>query len=417
MLFYPLVIVGIVQVVSQSRGLKWLVIGMTGMLLTHLISLEIAAIGCALYTLVAVVFRKTTWKNLLRLCAAAGITVMINLWFLVPFVRFSQLNLDIFSQEKQIWLHAAYLPQLFASFVNPYAGMTTFPGTTAEMPLSVGLLPGFGLVLFVFAAFQKRKNRLEDAPLFGIGRGAAIFGVLALITASVVFPWTYVHKIPILGKILFAVQFPWRYLGAASALLAIVFAASASLLIPKPEHRRLLVLGCLLLSILNAAPFIDAAVQSDQQIVIVDDKYADFVEEVYLPGDYFFEGTDVDAYLDRAPVPEAVSGEIAFSDYQRDGLHLTFDYTAAGDVSVALPLYAYPLYTATLDGREELILTDGDNHILTAFLPAGSGQVEIALSLPWYFTLADILSLVSILGLIAFVILKRRVRHGKTQES
>ena len=417
MLFYPLVIVGIIQVVSQGKGLQWLVIGMTGMLQTHLISLEIAAIGCALYTLYAIMFRKTTWKHLLRLCAAAGIVVLINLWFLVPFLRFSQLKLDIFTQEKQIWLYAAYLPQLFASFVDPYIGMTTFPGTTVEMPLSVGLLLGLGLVLLVFAAFQKREDQLADTELFSIGRGTAVFGILALVMASVVFPWTYVHKIPILGKILFAAQFPWRYLGAASALLAIVFAVSAVLLVPKPTHRRLLVLGCLLLAILNAAPFIDAAVQSDQQIVIIEDKYTDFVEKAYLPGDYYFEDTDVNAYLNRAPVPEAVSGEAVFSGYQRDGLNLSFSYAAAEDVTVALPLYGYPLYTAIRNGREELTLTDGNNHILTTLLPAGSGHVEITFALPWHFTLADIVSLVSVLGLVVLYFLKRRTRYTQTSRA
>ncbi|HPF86463.1 MAG TPA: hypothetical protein PK537_00250 [Candidatus Limiplasma sp.] len=407
MLFYPLVIAGIVQVVTQNKGTKWLVIGMTGMLQTHLISLQIAAIGCALYTLLCVVLRKTSWRAIGRLCAAAGITILINLWFLVPLLTFSGLDLDIFQQEKQIWLYAAYLPQLFASFVNPYAGMTTFPGTTVEMPLSVGLLLGLGLVMFLFVSYQKREKRLDDTALYAIGRGAAIFAGLALVMASVVFPWTYVRKIPVLSKVLFAVQFPWRYLGAASALLAIVFAVSAYLLIKKPEHRRLLVLGCLLLAILNAAPFIDTAIQSDEQQVIVADKYADFVAPVYLPGDYFFAGTDVDTYLDRAPVPAAVDGDVAFSDYDKQYTTVSFDYAAAADTLVELPLYGYPTYRATLDGETELTLAAGDNNILTVALPAGTGHVEVAYAQPWTFTAADILSLLFILALLAWTIMKK----------
>ena len=243
MLFYPLVIAGIAQVLTEGKGVKWLVLGMTGLLQTHLISLQIAALGCALYTLVCVILRKTSWKNIGRLCLAAGITALVNLWFLVPLLTYSGLDLDIFHQEKQIYLHAVYLPQLFSSFVDPYAAVTTFPGTTAEMPLSVGLLLGLGLVLFLFAAYKKREGQLEDVRLYGIGRGAAAFAVLALLMASVVFPWTYVYKIPILSKVLFAVQFPWRYLGAASALLSLVFAAGAWLLFGKPERRNMLVLA------------------------------------------------------------------------------------------------------------------------------------------------------------------------------
>jgi len=429
MLFYPLVIVGIVATVWQpalsgvqmagnpttqtrpmprGKGMAWLIAGMTGMLQTHLISLEIAGIGCALYVLICIVFRKTSWRAIGRLCAAAGITVAVNLWFIVPLLQYSALDLDIFHQEKQIWLHAAYLPQLFASFVNPYAGMTTFPGTTAEMPLSVGLLLGMGLIGMLFAAYQKREGRIADTGLYAVGRGTALFAVLALFMASVAFPWTYVHRVPVLGKLLFAVQFPWRYLGAASALLSIAFAVSAYLLVGASDRRKLLVLGCLLLAILNAAPFIDAAIQSDDQIVVVEDKYADFVAPVYLPGDYFLEGTDVDAYLSRPPVPAVTSGEAEFSDYSKDYLTVSFDYTAATAADVELPLYGYPAYRATLNGGEELTLSAGENNILTVALPAGQGHVEVTYAQPWYFTLSDILSLLATLALIAWGIVRKR---------
>lgn len=401
MLFYPLVIVGIAQVLLQGKGMKWLVIGMTGMLQTHLISLQIAAIGCALFLLYTAVSRKTTWKHVGRLGAAAGITLVINLWFIVPLLTFSALDLDIFHQEKQIYLHAAYLPQLFATFVDPYAGMTTFPGTTAEMPLSVGLLLGVGLIGMLFAAYQKREGRVAKLELYQQGRGAALFALLALLMASVAFPWTYIYQIPMLSKALFAVQFPWRYLGAASALLSIAFAVSAYILLWTSDRRKLLVLGCLLLAILNAAPFIDESVQSGKQIVVVKDKAADFIAPVYLPGDYFFEGTDVDAYLSRPPVPAVISGDAALSAYQKDYLHISFDYTSQTGAALELPLYGYPVYRVALDTGEELAFTAGDNSILTAALPAGSGHVDVSYRQPWYFTLADIVSLLSVFVLIA----------------
>lgn len=417
MLFYPPVIVGMVLVLTQGKGVKWLVLGMTGLVQSHLISLQIAALGCALYTLVCVIFRKTSWKNIGKLCLAAGITLLINLWFLVPLLSYSGLDLDIFHQEKQIWLHAAYLPQLFSSFVDPYAAVTTFPGTTAEMPLSVGLLLGLGLVLYLFAAYKKREGQLEDVRLYGIGRGAAAFAILALWMASVAFPWTYVHNVPILGKVLFAVQFPWRYLGAASALLSVVFAVSVWLLFGKPERRRTLVLACLLLAIFNAAPFLDRAVQSENQTVVVKDKAADFVAPVYLPGDYLFEGTDVDAILTRSPAPAVAEGDLQISSYRKDYLHISFDYAALEAAVVEMPLYAYPAYRAMLNGKEELALSQGENHILAVTLPAGGGHVEVTLRQPWTFTLADLLSLLAILALTAREFRARLVRRRLSPRS
>ena len=158
-------------------------------------------------------------------------------------------------------------------------------------------------------------------------------------------------------------------------------------------------LGCLLLSILNAAPLIDAAIQAPDQTVVMADKEADFAAQVHLPGDYFFEGTDVEAYLRRAPVPAVVSGDAALSGYEKDYLHISFDYTSAAGAALELPLYRYPLYAATLNGKEPLMLSTGDNNILVVHLPAGGGRVSVSYSQPWTFTAADLLSLLSLLAL------------------
>ena len=151
--------------------------------------------------------------------------------------------------------------------------------------------------------------------------------------------------------------------------------------------------------------------------MIVKNKAADFVAPVYLPGDYLFTGTDVDAYLSRAPVPAAVEGDVQFSAYRKDYLRVSFDYTAQTDAVVELPLYAYPAYRATLGSGEELRCPKVTNHILTVMLPAGRGHVEVSYSQPWYFTLADLLSLLSILALAARGVLARRSRRRSTPVS
>jgi hypothetical protein len=89
MLFYPMVIIGIAAVVlkpsahgqpagmTPGKGIAWLIAGMSGMLQTHLISFSIAALGCGLFTLIAVIFQKTSLRQMLGLLLAAGITVLV----------------------------------------------------------------------------------------------------------------------------------------------------------------------------------------------------------------------------------------------------------------------------------------------------------------------------------------------------
>ena len=62
-----------------------LVIAFGALLQTHMISLELATLATAIFCLYH--FRRTFTRQILTVwAAAAGLTVLLNLWFLVPFV-------------------------------------------------------------------------------------------------------------------------------------------------------------------------------------------------------------------------------------------------------------------------------------------------------------------------------------------
>ena len=303
----------------------------------------------------------------------------------------------MFGFNSRTPLHAVYPAQLFASFVIPY-GDASYLGTTAEMPLSVGLLLGVGLILFLLADLRGSK-RLQT-----ISRICAAFGLLMLLISSTLFPWSYVAKIPVLNQLLFAVQFPWRYLGLASFLLSVGFGLSAYAL--GQGRHGLLLAACLVLAVVNIAPYMDQFVQSDQQKTLMAEKYDVQDMEGYLLMDYFYADTDYAGFLNY-PMQIKASGDITISGFAKQGTHLAFSYTASDAQTVTLPLYHYPGYTALLGGQP-LPIADGDNHLMAVSLPAGKGTVTVRYEGFWYFNAANWASLLSLLALLGYALWKAR---------
>ena len=397
LVFLPCVLLGMTETLHRGKVSGWLIAGMTGLIQTHVISVEIAGLFCALYTAGALVLGKTGWRGLGRLAAAAGITVLLNLWFLTPFVRFAQENLRMFHYATRTMRHAVYPAQWFASFVSPF-GNAAYLGTTAEMPLSVGLLPGVGILLYLL------KGREDDRDLRALGHVSLGFGITALLVSSTLFPWTYVAKLPVLGDLLFAVQFPWRYLGIAGFFLALVFGLAAHTLLR--DHQKLLIPLCLLLAVFNITPFIDQYIQSDAQVPVMQEKYDMAALQTYATYDYGYADTDFET-ISENPMAIAAPEPVAISNFTKSGTHVSFDYASDSQQTVTLPLYLYPGYRATIDGAQ-VSPVDGNNHLLALALPAGEGTVAVYYAGFWYFNAANFVSLLTLLGLAGFTGWKRR---------
>lgn len=389
LIFFPCVLLGMAEVLHRGKLSGWLVAGMTGLIQSHVISVEIAALACAAYTAGVIVLKRTTWKNVLRLLTAAGITVLLNLWFLVPFFRFALEPLRMFDYTTRTALHAVYPAQWFSSFVNPF-GNAEYLGTTAEMPLSVGLLPLIGILFFLLS------NKKVDRDLRGIGNVSLGFGLAALLVSSTIFPWSYVYKIPVLGELLYAAQFPWRYLGLAGFFLAVVFGVGAYGMFR--TRGRALVAACLLLAIFNAAPFLDQYLQAENQVVVMQGKVEPAAMENYATWDYDYADTDFDALV-GLPAALDAPDSVRISNFAKRGTHVSFSYSAQTGRIVTLPLYFYPGYEAVLNGEQALETLDGGNHRLALALPAGEGTVSVRYTGFWYFNLANFVSLLTMFGL------------------
>ena len=417
MAFLPCLIYGIYTVLyDDSKQYKWLVIGATGIIQSHIPSIIMSVIFYFAFAIPSIkqLFDK---KRIIALVKATVVIVLINLWFIVPFLAFSQLNLNELSSSKDISGTAVYLVQLFATFITSRGVSLGFNSTAGEMPLSIGGVLSIGLIIFLIGLKYSKDNTKDenDKHIKNIGIACLALSLFALFIVSNLFPWKAIQQAPFIGKLFVAStgHFAWRYLGLASIFTCITAAIGIHRVFSdgKANKNIKIILTVLAVSIIALSPYIDSFIQDKNQGTALDNKFSDFNKDHVYGGQYYEQGTNISGLVNSTP-------DIKFSDsivpiqiknYKKSYTNITFNYEGSNnnEVSLTLPLYNYPGYSVLLNGSERLETYSGDNHLLALKLPQKiySGSVSVVYKGLWYFRIADIISLISVLVIVEFYLL------------
>lgn len=405
MAFLPLLLYSLWQLLAgDADQWPWLVLACTGIFQSHILTTEMTAVFavlCALAALPAL----TKPARLAALGKAAGLTVLVNLWFLVPFLTYTlKGGFKIFGSHVDLHQHSLYPAQMFSTFWSADPGLwsQSLGSLDSEMLLTLGLAP---LVCLGLLAAGWWLFDVQSGPRPGLRQGvaAAVAAGLCLYAASVYFPWELLQRIPALDRLLSPVQFPWRTLAFAAACFAVVAAAAT---IPfRGRGAKLTVLGVLLaVAVLPASFMMDGLLatpvymgQTDG-ITHIGGNYNE-----YLP-----EGVN-DETLAAASNALEPQSELEVSGLTKNGCRIEFDYTAQQDTVVYLPLTAYPGYSARLNGQP-LALTAAPDGRLAVTLPAGSGYLTVEFAGYWYWNAALAVSALTALGWGAKAVYERRKR-------
>jgi len=405
MTFLPCVIYGMYEVFfgeNKEKQYKWLVIGMTGIIQSHIITTQVAVIFCTAFACACARRLFKDRSRLITLLKSMAVTLALNLWFLVPFITLSQKDLIAFSDKSEIYDFALYPTQMFATFVSAFGWAPRIAETAGKMPVSVGGILGAGIIIYLGGKLFHEDPLIKDGVnLDKTGRAGLLFAAFSLYISSVYFPWKTVREIPFAGTFLNSIQYPWRYLMVASVFLSIVFAIGIYR-ITKPRNHNKTVLLVLVAAIFAISPYVDHFVQQGGSPSLAD-KFDSLDTNLYCD-QYFEVDTDIGALIDGSHAIETAS-DIEITNYEKKYTNIRFDYTArsGGSGMVTLPLYHYPGYQARLNGSTLLKITRGDNNRLAIMLPedAGGGSVSVSYKGLWYFRLADIFSALFLLAVVA----------------
>jgi len=419
LVFLPLVLWGTFEILWGEREKWWvLTLGMTGVLSSHLLSLEIYAI-LIIGEMAIWIFSKMK-NNFLRRILAMGkatlCTIFLNLYFLGPFLIFARLNPRCFWADFHDDLYTLDLVRAFEPFAK-WGDLYQSIEQPAFMSVTLGGVVLGGICLF--GGFLLKYKDCGQNELIKQGKRYLVLGSLFFVISLWVVPWEELLQIKWLYDTLGAMQFPWRTLGVSAILFSIVTAVAVTLWEntgQQTSYRYLWpILLCMLL--LQCGGYFGDIAHSAELIGKMDAEQSNSTDDLYLcekmlPGYYYtidfsHISCDIEEHLSwlntRNTGPDVTCGEpvtIKWRNYRKRGLNISADVFSPHDFSASMPLCCYPGYHVLVDGEE----TEAYSlySFLTCDLTKGTHHIEVSWKAPLMFRICDIISLCCLAVMVLF---------------
>lgn len=410
MIFWPLLIYSCVLLLNEDRnkvqlqkGAVLMGISMAGMLQSHMLTAEIA---CMVLLLLVIVYCRRIFHKEVMLagCGAVAAALGLSAWFLIPFLDymlFGRFNINsIRNNDIMIQRQGAFLSQVFAIYDNAVGqSLDAGAGTAGDFTQGAGLslmLSVIILMLLCIRGYLKQEERRNRQ----ITITAAGLGALMVVMSTLYFPWNRLCRISrIFRYIIVKIQFPWRFTGVAVGLLVVVWCAVLNYIEREYDRRKKVITICLAVGILllSVGHFVIDLNQRAERIQVRSVEEMDtFVAsgEEYLP---------VDTVLDKLKTQELYKDDsVEISDVVYRGTSITMHVknTSAQQAGLELPRLYYAGYQAlevTDEGQHFPIeVTDGINHVIKLMIPEQTeGNITLSFREPWYWRLAEIITLLS----------------------
>lgn len=419
MAFFPLVVWGIYEIydahhthkvqtindLSQEHthtktvhqhlfSLSPLALGMTGILLSHILSFFMTVILLILFCII--MWRITCKKEtLFALMLAAGKTILLSAGFLIPFCHY------MFGLRTFLQTYPA--TQMRSDGVDYVRDVAYGPGPALTILFLAALVYAIKLVRIKSTKQTVSFNKVS-IRFFVI---TLTFAVLTLLLAEKHFPWDKLAlRVPLMHYFTI-VQFPWRWVAFAALFLSILAGILLTVVTQKASKRLLsyvrlvAIMGCLI-SALTYGLFSYRAASYPEKVYFssVNDVNMDMVSNAEymlaetnihtLDQSYITDG--IDAFTVKADTPQ----EIVLSVSATDTTHQNED-----PPFIELPIFAYPGYAATTQDGQPLTICTGTNNRIRLSLPNGySSEVHVFFKPPFAWTIGNIISLLAFLLIV-----------------
>ncbi|MCM1385973.1 MAG: hypothetical protein NC231_01485 [Bacillus sp. (in: Bacteria)] len=399
--FWPLVIAGMYHIIFGDRK-KWyyLVIGFSGILQSHILSITFVMGFCIIAALVFIV---NIWKEkrYMEIAKAAVVTVLLNLWFLVPFLYYyftEELGTDVLRWSG--YFEQSINPSNFAQTISLYS----------KQYFSLGLpLLGCVGIAFIYLVCDKKesKSRLDSYLVFLLVLGC----ILAYMTTGY-FPSLELSRNAFLNSIMTMLQFPWRFLGPACTCFlfaGLLWLPKSKILRPYQNLLFALFIGLNLL-VLQTVPADNIHMPYDDAMATAskghDSKMAANIG-LFYPHEWRLGGV-ADERLTTSVVVSDMN-HVKVSDYQKKGTKAWVNYVCDDEeVYLELPILNYAGYRAYDENGKRMEITDGSYQRMRIMLP-GDGKehsIYVRFGPVAGFVIADVISALTIAGII-YALLKR----------
>ncbi|WP_034445972.1 hypothetical protein [Butyrivibrio sp. AE2032] len=399
MIFFPLIAFAFVMIYEGGYVYSILLaLGMTGVVLTHTLSIEIVSFALLVFFIIR--FRESFKIRTIKLFAlAVFFTTLLSAFFVVPLadylIRAMTMSTVSVNSGLKIQGSGISIAELFTFFAN-------------DPDSHVQLTPGIFLFLVLGLAIWLIIKGLATKEIKVLTITSALF----LLMSTNVFPWNLIADIKVLN-IITQVQFAWRYLGVACITLTLLL----GYILKEQKIRNVLCdqykinvsRYCVILTTVTSLVFV-SLFAFDPSLYYYEER------DTYFPqglaeysrvgiGDSGYVQTDFELY----------TGEV-FGDFEsveildNTGLNMTVAIrNKQKEVQVVLPRTNYPGYRVGDDFGNSYDVYDSDNLLVAFDLPAGfDGKIYLSYVQPWYWNVALAVSIIAVMGLILFLCFSKR---------
>lgn len=418
MMFLPLIVYGLWYICTSPdekkfslRELLPLIIGLTGIIQTHILTCEMFAEFIFLFVLIMFkrVFKRNRFAGLLKSCIW---TLALNLWFIIPFLQ--SMAMGVVVNQRAIYYikgGGSYLAQLFNPF-HTVVGISQTQTARIETSVSVGAALIIAIILFLACCVKRREWKLTGMPEFKESVFYGGIGLLAVFMSSYYFPWDFFQGLSgRLARIIGTVQFSWRYMAFAACLLSFMLLRVLGILDRKVSKPVMYIIAVLMLSTTVMA-------ESKAMMDVMDlDSDGAYYSEVNLPtmwvsnGEYLLTCSNRELWKESRVEADA---SVTVNNYTDDEniKYLDCTVTGGGDHEIILPVWAYDNYHAYADGAELDTAVSDDGRLAVYVNGEYDGRITVEYTEPVLWKICNYLSLLA----LVLIVVCCAARKKNTQE-
>lgn len=412
MLFFPIILFAIYKIYKESKDVKVrdqfinasiLTLGISGLINTHMLSLEM--VGVILIIFCIINFRKTFTKGVLLTYVMAGVEIVIvNLFYIVPFVDYflnENVNINnVVGNARHIQDSGLHWWEYFSFFKMPFANIEA--AGDDRLLLTPGIVCVAILIAGIICWIICRANKEMKITIVSV--------IILLIICSCYFPWDFLAVHTKVGDFLAQVQFPWRYMGIVIMLLTLLGAR----VLESIDKKNVLLATYVIIIILNIITVIWFTFEYK--------KYGD-LKTYETSNDLNTSDMGYIEYLRSGTAREEftnsieTTGNIIVEEIDRNGTTREYKVITSGiNGVITLPIVNYKGYEITDKDGNIIEIFDNENNLIS-FIINGDyvGNIKLSYNQSVYWTIAQIVSLIGVVLLIVFdiIIVYRKKEENK----
>ena len=405
MTFLPLIVLGFWNVMTEEKLTlsKYipLCVGISGVVQSHVITTEMIIIFMVLTCMICI-RRVAQPKRFIAFVKAAVVTVLINLWFVIPLLDSMSMDISSKLRTERIQEQGLY-PLQWISMFFAGTGMAVKNSMQSEigLPLGVSFLVGILIAAYVC---NIRKKEEQGSAEFSCMKICLVLGTVAMILTSRFFPWdTLASRSSLIEKVFCVIQYPWRYLVIAS----ICFTVSTVLAVKLFEKNHSKIYGgyvismIVFLNVISISYYYQDFSHNSDSFEILSEQNRNVMQTGNQ--EYLLSGTDVQQLTSRKI---GTNDSIWARELKKEKGKYIFEVKNGSDCvkNITLPVLHYDNYRVYDSNTGEMIETrTGENNCIAVEIPPGyEGKVMVQYHPRAIWRICEIVSVATVILLIGY---------------